>query len=193
MEKQLSEMTLEELWELFPIFLTEHKEEWAEQYETAATKLKEILSPYRIVRISHIGSTSIKNIWAKPIVDILVEIASDEDMDAVANVIANNGYIKMWESEKQISFNAGYTNKGFADEVFHLHLRFQGDNNELYFRDYLNEHSDVAKDYENMKLKLWHQYEYDRDGYTNAKSDFIIKYTMKAKEVYKNKYGEIKF
>lgn len=29
MPKKLSDMTLEELWQLFPIILTEHKEEWA--------------------------------------------------------------------------------------------------------------------------------------------------------------------
>lgn len=30
MGKKLSEMTIEELWELFPIFLTEHQDCWAE-------------------------------------------------------------------------------------------------------------------------------------------------------------------
>lgn len=28
MSKRLSEMTLEELWQLFPIYLTEHNDEW---------------------------------------------------------------------------------------------------------------------------------------------------------------------
>ena len=30
MEKELSEMTLEELWELFPIFLVQHDDQWNE-------------------------------------------------------------------------------------------------------------------------------------------------------------------
>ena len=32
MGKKLSEMTLEELWELFPITLVEHKEYWKDYY-----------------------------------------------------------------------------------------------------------------------------------------------------------------
>ena len=33
MGKKLSEMALEELWMLFPISLTEHRDEWKKQYE----------------------------------------------------------------------------------------------------------------------------------------------------------------
>ena len=32
MGKKLSEMTLEELWQLFPIYLTEHQSCWQEWY-----------------------------------------------------------------------------------------------------------------------------------------------------------------
>lgn len=30
--KELSEMTLEELWELFPIFLVQHDDKWEDAY-----------------------------------------------------------------------------------------------------------------------------------------------------------------
>lgn len=117
-----------------------------------------------VVRISHIGSTAVDNIWAKPIVDILVEIASDEDMTAATEIIERSGFYKMSESTDRISFNYGYTEKGFAEKVYHLHLRYAGDNDELYFRDYLNEHPDTAKEYEKLKLSLWRRYEHNRDG-----------------------------
>jgi hypothetical protein len=32
-EKKLSEMTIEELWQLFPVFLTDHKQCWNHSYE----------------------------------------------------------------------------------------------------------------------------------------------------------------
>ncbi len=86
------------------------------------------------------------------------------------------------------SFNKGYTINGFAERVFHLHLRYVGDNDELYFRDYLNEHTSIAVEYEKMKLRLWKKYEFNRDGYTNSKTDFIQKYTEKAKREYGDKY-----
>ena len=94
----------------------------------------------------------------------------------------------MSQSENGLSFNKGYTENGFAKRVFHLHLRYAGDNNELYFRDYLIEHSDVAKQYEVLKLNLWKEYEHNRDAYTNAKTEFVQKYTEKAKAFYGNRY-----
>ena len=178
MRKKLSEMTLQELWELFPIVLTEHKECWAECYAQEAARLKKILPKTAV--ITHIGSTAVKGIWAKPIVDILVE--ADGNLQDIAAILQNNGYTKMSETENRISLNKGYTIDGFAEKVFHLHLRLFGDNDEIYFRDYLIAHPDVAKEYENLKLKLWKEFEHDRDGYTSAKGEFIAKYTEFAKK-----------
>lgn len=90
----------------------------------------------------------------------------------------------MAENAQSISFNKGYTENGFAEKVFHLHLRYQGNNDELYFRDYMNRNPLIAKEYEKLKLSLWKTYEHDRDGYTNAKTEFISKYTKKAKELW---------
>ncbi|MBO5774206.1 MAG: GrpB family protein, partial [Clostridia bacterium] len=53
---------------------------------------------------------------------------------------------------------------------------------------YLIEHSDVAKEYEDLKLNLWKKYEHNRDAYTNAKTEFVKKYTEKAKALYGNRY-----
>ena len=75
------------------------------------------------------------------------------------------------------------TKDGFADKVYHIHLRFSGDNDEIYFRDYLNAHPDVAKEYETLKLQLWRKYEHNRDAYTDAKTEFIFKWTAKARKL----------
>ena len=188
MPKPLSKMTLEELWSLFPIKLTEHSGEWKKQYEEMADILRGALLSRKIIRISHIGSTAVNGIWAKPIIDILVEISHDESMPAVIELITKCGFIKMSESECRVSFNRGYTENGFADKVYHLHLRFAGDNDELYFRDYLNDNPRIAKEYERLKLSLWHQFEHDRDGYTQAKTEFVKKHTADARILYKNRY-----
>lgn len=188
MGKKLSEMTLEELWVLFPIKLTEHNDEWETQYMEMAARLEKKLSSCNVIRISHIGSTSVENIWAKPIVDILVEVAPGENLGAVAELIIDIGFIRMSESEGRISFNYGYTENGFDKKVYHLHLRYAGDNDELYFRDYLNDNFGIAKEYEKLKLKLWRRYENNRDAYTEAKAEFVKKYTEKAREQYQNRY-----
>lgn len=187
MVKELSEMSLEELWELFPIFLVEHNNSWNLLYEEMRTTLQSILSDY-LVKINHIGSTAIPEILAKNIVDILIEIPKDYDIETVAKTIEGNGFIRMSTEKSRISLNYGYTKNGFADKVYHIHLRHAGDNEELYFRDYLLEHPNVAKEYESLKLRLWKQFEHNRDSYTNAKTTFVRKWTDIAKEEYFGRY-----
>lgn len=184
MANKLSEMSLEELWQLFPISLEEHQECWKKWYAEEETLLKKTLT--QTIRINHIGSTAISSIWAKPIIDILVEIPKGVELESVKDLLMKKGYICMSQSVNRLSFNKGYTENGFAEKVFHLHLRYIGDNDELYFRDYLMEHEDIAREYKKLKLMLWKKFEYDRDGYTNAKKDFVQKHTQDAKAKYKN-------
>lgn len=187
MNKPLSEMTPEELWELFPIILSGHKSCWLDWYEEEKQTIAALL-PGKNVKMSHIGSTAIPHIWAKPTIDILVELPLDASMTETKEILVNSGYICMSETENRISLNKGYTCQGFAERVFHIHLRYDGDHEELYFRDYMNDHPALAKEYEKLKLSLWKKYERDRDAYTGAKSSFVKKYTDAAKAEYGNRY-----
>ncbi|MCR5648626.1 MAG: GrpB family protein [Oscillospiraceae bacterium] len=49
----------------------------------------------------------------------------------------------------------------------------------------------MAKEYETLKLRLWKQYEHDRDAYTDAKTDFISKWTAEARKEYGDRYENI--
>ena len=62
MGKELSEMTLEELWDLFPIFLVQHDDQWNEYYKEIKSTITDLLAGYPVKRISHIGSTAIQDI-----------------------------------------------------------------------------------------------------------------------------------
>jgi hypothetical protein len=188
MSKKLEEMSLEELWQLFPIFLVEHNKDWELWYEEEKRIITSLIPKEYIIRVAHIGSTAISNIWAKNIVDILIELNLETQLEDVKNILTNNGWLCMSENLNRISMNKGYTEQGFADRVFHLHLRIKGDNDELYFRDYLRENEDIAKEYESLKLSLWRKFEHNRDGYTDAKTGFIKKYTQIARQSYGVRY-----
>ena len=165
-------MTLEELWELFPIVLVPHTPHWIEWADEEMAILSAILSGLDI-KISHIGSTAIPGIMAKPIVDILVEILAETDWKEVRKRMECAGYICMSASDERMSFNKGYTPEGYAEQVFHIHFHHIGDNDEIFFRDYLIYNPDVAKEYESLKLSLLPKFKQNRDAYTEAKTTFV--------------------
>lgn len=177
--KRLEDLTLNELWHLFPIELVPHNEIWEEYYNEEYANL---MKAFPNAVISHIGSTAIPNIFAKPIVDILMEADDSLPLESLKEPIISLGYICMNQNENRIDFNKGYTLNGYEDKVFHLHLRYVGDNDETYFKDYLLKHPDIAKEYEMLKLNLAKKYKYDRDAYTAAKTEFIVKYTALARK-----------
>lgn len=179
-QKNLKNMTLSELWELFPIVLGAYNPDWSEWANEEILELSALLKDYTPL-INHIGSTAIQNIQAKPIIDILVEINPDADRQQIKEKMEAAGYICMSVSDNRMSFNKGYTLTGYADKVFHIHFHAIGDNDEIVFRDYLLTHPKAAKEYESLKLGLLPKYENDRDGYTEAKSDFVKKITYLAK------------
>ena len=74
MKADLSELSLEELWTLFPIILKEHNPDYKVWYEEEKQRIISKVKPENLIRISHIGSTAVKGLTAKPIVDILLEI-----------------------------------------------------------------------------------------------------------------------
>ncbi len=182
----LEDLSSEELWELFPITFVDNSIKFEKQFLTEKENLELLLGNY-VKRISHIGSTAIKSIKTKPIVDILIEI-DFENKDIIKKILLNNHYILMNESPDKISFNKGYTINGYADHVFHIHIKKFGDCDELYFRDYLNENLQKAKEYEKLKEELYNKYKPNRDLYTAGKTEFVTGIVNIAKEKYKNRY-----
>ena len=181
MIRTLKDMTLEELWQLFPIVLTPHQLQWKDWAREEIENLTALLSGYCPV-ITHIGSTAIHHIQAKPIIDILVEINPSADKQQIKEKMETAGYICMSVSDNRMSFNKGYTSTGYADKVFHIHFHRIGDNDEILFRDYLIAHPEVAEEYELLKLLLIPKYKNDRDGYTEAKSEFVRRTIKQALE-----------
>lgn len=172
----------------FPIFLVAPQKEWDIWYTEEAERIESSLPFGTIKRVSHIGSTAIPNIWAKNIVDILLEVASEDDLDNTKNILIGKGWAYMSQVSKGISLKKGYTESSFSPKVFHLHLRIEGDNDELYFRDYMRANRELAIQYEQLKMNLWKEFERDREAYTEGKSEFIKKYTEIAKEKFQGRY-----
>ena len=188
--KKLTEMSLQELWQLFPIILKEHNPDYTLWYKEQEEHIIKLLGFGSVCRISHIGSTSVRGLAAKPVIDILAELPADYDMIVTSSVLENSGWLVMAENsrEKTIDLNKGYTPEGFAQKVYHLHIKPSGDWSELYFRDYLQKYPSAARRYEELKMNLAEKFRHDRDSYTDAKSDFIDEYSQKARSEFPGRY-----
>ena len=178
-------MTLEELWQLFPIILSEHKEEWKDFYCEEAALLKNLFGSH-LVRINHIGSTAVDGLLAKPTVDILLEVAADSSPDTIRQIAVGGGYTVMNESsdpEYRLALCKGYTPQGFAEKVFHLHIRHEGDWDEVVFCDYLKSNPGKSQEYAQLKIELQKRFRHNRDAYTSAKGDFIRECVKAARKI----------
>ena len=172
---------------IYPVILSEYNPAWPEWYAEEKANLERLIGADNIARISHFGSTSVPGLTAKPTVDILLEIKEDTDIEELIAALPSPEYICLRREGNSLSEHdlvmilKGYLSDGFAEKVYHIHVRYSGDYDELYFRDYLITHPEAAAEYAVLKRGLFTNYEHDRDGYTNAKGGFIKKITGKAR------------
>lgn len=186
----LSSMGLEELWRLFPIILSGFRPEWAEIYRREQAILEAALPVSRIRRLSHFGSTSVPGLTAKPTIDILLEVSPDSFVLEVPSLLEKCGYREMHrdEARMRLVLVKGYTAEGFRGQAFHLHVRPFRDWDELYFRDYLAAHPEEAQKYADLKRSLKERFEFNRDAYTEGKTEMVSAMTLRAREEMPDRY-----
>ena len=169
------------------VFLEPHRTEWEKAAEETIRTLKGILGDIA-ADIQHIGSTSIKAIKAKPIIDIAVAV---NDFEAVlqkrAELEKADVIFRFDERPEQLLFVMGDFEKDTRSH--HIHVVLYGSdewNNYINFRDYLNSNIEAAREYEAVKLRLAEQYPNDRIAYTDGKQEDIDRLLAEAR-VWKRK------
>jgi len=150
--------------------------------------LKNIFSEI-IKRIEHFGSTAIPGIKSKPVVNNLIGVTSlKETRKKIVPILKSFGYEYFWRPEiDKPSMYAWFIKRNLAgSRTHHLHIVEKDSKlwERLYFRDYLREHNNVAKQYEKLKNKISKKFEDDREAYTKARTEFIFYITEKAKKYY---------
>lgn len=131
--------------------LVPHSNEWMLQYKSESESLKKIFGSF-LIDIQHIGSTAVPDLIAKPIVDIAVQIATHADAEKFILPLEEIGYV--YKADKS-STERHFFQKGNPTQ-FHLSLSYldQGGywDRQILFRDYLITHSEVRREYEQIKL-----------------------------------------
>jgi GrpB-like predicted nucleotidyltransferase (UPF0157 family) len=177
LNKDIDRMSTEELGKLFPVILVAHNPEWKDLYLKEEERIVQILKK-KIVRIDHIGSTAVPGLISKPTIDILLQVVEDIEIKLLIKNLENIGYHCIEKPENpppHIMMVKGYTINGFRGQAYHLHIRYRRKWDEITFRDHLIENPKDATAYAELKLKLASKYRNNRELYTEAKSDFIIK------------------
>lgn len=152
---------------------------WKEEYLKEAGIIRDIMKN-EINNIYHIGSTSIPGIYAKPIIDILIEVKDIENVDNYNKDLESLGYIAKGEFGIE---GRRFFMKGLYHRTHHVHA-FQTGNSEiarhLNFRDYMIAYPDEAKRYEDLKKELAIKFRYDIDGYCAGKDTYLKQIDKKA-------------
>ncbi len=201
MKKHVSELTAEEFQKTFPITLEAHNPRYKEWYEAEKASILSVVDERDVARINHIGSSAVENLVAKPVVDILLEIDGCCQVEKLQEKLKTIGYgveiATRAENPFRLLLAKGMTCDGFASRVYLLHVRYLGDWNELYFRDYLLAHPEVAEEYGQLKTQILRDIESGKiqrmpngqpNGYSQAKFAFVERVSALAKQEFAGRY-----
>ncbi|SES18276.1 GrpB domain, predicted nucleotidyltransferase, UPF0157 family [Gracilibacillus ureilyticus] len=162
------------------VTLTEYNPDWVNQYKYEAKRIIKAIGD-KAAGIEHIGSTSVKGLAAKPIIDILVGV---EELKIVNDLIAplekiENEYVPKPEWTDRYFFRKGVWGRGTC----HLHVCEINSREwveKLLFRNYLRKNPQTAEKYASLKRELAVEYNDDRPEYTRRKEPFIYDILVKA-------------
>jgi len=151
-----------------------HDARWRDAFEAEAKCVAAALGG-NVVAIHHIGSTAIANIYAKPVIDLLVEVRDINEVDGQSPAMESLGYEVMGEYGIP---GRRYFRKDSRERIrtHHIHA-FEANSAEaerhLAFRDYMIAHPGDAQRYSELKRRLAEEHPQSLDAYMDGKDDFI--------------------
>lgn len=162
--------------EIFP-----YDPNWIHHFKTEADRLKKSLNGF-IREIHHFGSTSIPNMPAKAIIDILLECENLDEIDAITKKLNTLNYYNI--RRHIIPHRSYFTRREDRNISFNLHIRERGDpqiKRHVNFREYLIHHPDVAQQYATLKINLAKQFSDNMNHYVLGKDRLVQEIDAKAK------------
>lgn len=159
-----------------PVRLVPPNAEWPRLAREEGERFAALLGG-NLVRVHHIGSTSIPGLWAKPILDLAPEVHSLESLDGLSDVLQAHGY-EYWGEY-------GLAGRRFCPRVDERGKRlanihcYQSGAPELFrhlaFRDYLRAHPQLVAEYQAEKLRARDLHPLDGFAYNDEKDAWIRK------------------
>lgn len=129
-------------------------------------------------KIEHVGSTSVKNLLSKPVVDIAIGVDNLNSFKKYYSLL-NKRYTITENREKEEILLVKENEKETFCLIHVLDIKSNRYTNMIKFRDILINNLDILKKYENLKIDLAKKYKDDRKNYTKSKNEFINKVLKK--------------
>lgn len=154
------------------IEVVDYNPDWPRQFQSWRERLAPALGD-NLVRIEHLGSTSVLGLSAKPIIDIQLSMANVNDESSYVPHIEELGVaLRSRDSDHRYFRPAGDRKRDVQIHVCQAGSPWE--RTHLLFRDYLRSHPDAARAYAEMKRASASRYPDDRIAYNESKTDFIL-------------------
>ena len=163
------------------VVVEQHNPGWAGKFDRESQLVARALDP-AVVAIHHIGSTAIPTIYAKPIIDMLVEATSVDEVDSRNMAMASLGYEAMGEfGIAGRRYFIKDSDAGIREYQVHAFVAGSAEiERHIAFRDFMRAHPELAKRYSDLKRQLADEHRRDIDQYTAGKDVFIKEMERKA-------------
>lgn len=162
-------------------------EEYSTCWETNFNELKSVYETYLgnlISAVEHVGSTSVADLAAKPILDIDLIIENNDCLNPVIKELEKLGYEFVGDLDvpdrwafKRNSDKTPLSESGKIWQKHHLYVCPKDSlalQDHLQLRNYLRAHPDKVIEYGELKKSLAVQFTYDIDNYIWGKTPFIV-------------------
>lgn len=192
------------------ITICNYSVQWKDQFEELKINLQKILKDNAVI-IEHIGSTAVKNLSAKPIIDIMVGVTSTNELNNLIKPLTNNGYIyyesyntimpkrrffiKLKDDNNLNKFKSTYTS---SDKLPHeainelrlaqIHVWEYNSKDwirHIAVRDYLRKNETLRLEYKELKQKISRSTWENGIAYNNEKNNFLKSLEKEAINYYK--------
>jgi GrpB-like predicted nucleotidyltransferase (UPF0157 family)/tRNA(Arg) A34 adenosine deaminase TadA len=167
-----------------PVVIVGYDPDWPAVYTQERARILDAVGD-KLVAIEHVGSTAVPGLAAEPIIDMMPGVRTLADAEACIEGMERLGYTYVPDFEDSLPdrryFSKRSPGRGSSHHVHMAPITSKFWQRHILFRDYLRAHPEDARAYGDLKQRLAAQYGRDREGYTNAKTEFITQIEEKAR------------
>jgi GrpB-like predicted nucleotidyltransferase (UPF0157 family) len=167
------------------IVVVDHDPRWAEWFATLQRHVWAAVEDVAL-RIDHVGSTAVPGLAAKPIIDLDVVVASEDEVRPVIERLAAIGY--RWRGDLGVPGREAFTpGPGLDEDLPPHHLYLVVENNDAHLdhwllRDLLRDDAEARRRYGELKRRNVALAQGDIEAYGAAKAPLVAELVARARD-----------